>query len=198
MKRYLCSAAIFFLFTLSSNAQSINYGLSLGANISKISGVGIQNAYNAGWFIGGFARIPLQNKWNIQPGLIYNYINSNSNSEFINAYNVNGNPNASNQIKLSYIGLPGLGGYKINKLFTVDAGPRYSFLLYDNENLIISNKAVAFKDSDLGVEGDLQLNLANIRFFASYVVGVTNINNIDARYKWYSRQALLGFNFNLF
>lgn len=198
MKRYFCSAAIILLFTLSSNAQSINYGLSLGANFAKISGVGIQNTYNAGWFIGGFARIPLQNKWNIQPGLVYNYINSNSNSEFINAYNVNGNPNASNQIKLSYISLPVLVGYKISKLFTVDAGPRYSFLLYDNENLIIADKAVAFKDSDLGVEGGVQLNLANVRFFASYVVGVTNINDIDARYKWYSRQALLGFNFNLF
>ncbi len=78
-----------------------------------------------------------------------------------------------------------------------DAGPRYSFLLYDNENLIISAKAVAFKDGDLGVKDGVELDLANIRFFASYVVGLSNINNIDARYKWYSRQALLGFNFNL-
>ncbi len=140
----------------------------------------------------------MHKNWNLQPELIYNFVSNNSNSEFINAYNVNGNPNANKQIKLSYISLPVLVGYKINQLFTVDAGPRHSFLVYDNENLIISDKAVAFKYSDLGFEGGLQLNLDNIRFFASYVVGLTDINNIDARYKWYSRQAQLGFDFNLF
>lgn len=198
MKRNLFLLAIITLFNLSAKAQKINYGLTLGANISKIKGTGIQNNYTAGWFAGGFARIPLQDKWDLQPELIYNTVNSNSNSEFIDAYNINGNPNASSQIKLNYISLPVLIDYKVSKLFTIDAGPQYSFLVYDNENLLLGSKANAFKDSDLGIVGGVQLNLNNVRFFASYVWGLTNTNNIDNRYKWYSRQAQLGLAFNLF
>jgi Outer membrane protein beta-barrel domain len=198
MKRNLFLLAVIILVNLSAKAQKINYGLTLGANISKINGTGIADSYSAGWFAGGFARIPLQDKWNLQPELIYNTVNSNSNSEFIDAYNINGNPNASNQIKLNYISLPVLVNYKVSKLFTIDAGPQYSFLVYDNENLILGDKATAFKNSDLGIVGGVQLNLNNVRFFGSYVWGITNTNNIDNRYKWYSRQAMLGLDFNLF
>ncbi|MDP4284733.1 MAG: porin family protein [Bacteroidota bacterium] len=198
MKKNILLSAFALFCAFGSYAQSVNYGLSLGANLTNIKGNGIKDSYNAGWFGGGFARINLNKKWDIQPELIFNYVNSKKANNFINFYNVNGYPDASNQIKLSYISVPILMGYKVSKLLTVNAGPQYSFLVYDNEDLVINDKAVAFKRNDVGIATGVQADLLNVRFFANYVFGVANINNIDNRYKWYSRQLLIGMNINLF
>jgi hypothetical protein len=198
MERNFFLCALLFLGALPCTAQNINYGLSLAGNATNIQGNGISNSYYLGFAGGGFARISLNNKWDLQPEILYNYENSKSDASFINYYNVDGNPNASNQVKLSYISIPVLFGYKVNKLLTINAGPQYSFLVYDNEDLILANKADAFKRNDFGIVAGLQIDLANVRFFANYVFGLANINNIDNRYKWYNRQILLGMNFNLF
>lgn len=198
MKRSFFLYALLILFALPASAQNINYGLSFAANASNIKGNGISNSYYTGFTGGVFARINLNDKWNLQPEVLYNYENSKSDGSFINYYNVDGNPNASNQVKLSFISIPVLFGYKVNKLLTINAGPQYSFLVYDNEDLLLTNKADAFKRNDFGIVAGPQIDLANVRFFASYVFGLANINNIDNRYKWYNRQILLGINFNLF
>jgi len=199
MKRNFFLLAFIFLGITSAEAQkTINYGLSLAANATNITGNGISNSYYLGFSGGGFARINLNDKWNFQPEILYNYENSKSDASFINFYNVDGNPNASNQIKLSYISVPLLFGYKVSKLLTINAGPQYSFLVYDNEDLLLTNKADAFKRNDFGIVAGPQIDLANVRFFASYVFGLANINKIDNRYSWYNRQILVGMNFNLF
>lgn len=198
MKRLIFLPALIFLFALSANAQSVDYGLSLGANLTSIKGNGINDSYNAGFIAGGFARMDINEKWNFQPEILFNYANSKKADDFINYYNYRGYANANPQIKLNYISVPILFGYKINKRFTINAGPQYSFLVYDDENLVIADKAVAFKRNDLGIVAGLQLKVENIRFFANYVFGVANVNNIDNRYKWHNRQVTAGMNFNLF
>jgi hypothetical protein len=87
-------------------------------------------------------------------------------------------------------------GCKVNKLVTITAGPQYNFLADDNENLIQNNKR-AFKLNDAGIAAGAELDLTGVRIFADYVTGVTNINDIDSRYKWYNRQVFAGFNFNI-
>ncbi|MEO8413371.1 MAG: outer membrane beta-barrel protein [Ginsengibacter sp.] len=198
MKRNIFLFAFILFFIASSNGQSINYGLSIGANLTNMKGNGIKNSFNAGWFGGGFARIDLSEKWNLQPELLFNYANNKKATNFINYYNINGNAQASEQIKLSYINVPVLIGYKVSKLLTINVGPQYSFLVYDDENLVLSDKAVAVKRNDIGILAGVQVNVENVRFFANYVAGVANVNNIDDRYKWYNRQVFIGMNFNFF
>ena len=198
MKRRIYLPVLIFLFALSANAQSVNYGLSLGANLTSIKGNGINGSYYAGFIAGAFARKDLNEKWNVQPEILFNYANSKKADNFLNYYNYSGYANANAQIRLNYVSVPILFGYKLNKLFTINAGPQYSFLVYDDENLVIANKAVAFKRNDLGLVAGLQLKVENIRFFANYVFGVVNVNNIDNRYRWYNRQVTAGMNFNLF
>ena len=198
MKRNIFLFAFILFFIASSNGQSINYGLSIGANLTNMKGNGIKNSFSAGWFGGGFARIDLSEKWNLKPELLFNYANNKKATNFINYYNINGNAQASEQIKLSYINVPVLIGYKVSKLLTINVGPQYSFLVYDDENLVLSDKAVAVKRNDIGILAGVQVNVENVRFFANYVAGVANVNNIDDRYKWYNRQVFIGMNFNFF
>jgi len=198
MKRSIFLPVLFFLFALSANSQSVNYGLSLGANLTSIKGNGINNSYYAGFIAGVFARKELNEKWNVQPEIIFNYANSKKTDNFLSYYNYNGYANADAQIRLNYLSVPILFGYKLNKHFTINTGPQYSFLVYDDEDLVIATKAVAFKRNDFGVVAGFQLRVENIRFFANYVFGLLNVNNIDDRYKWYNRQVTAGMNFNIF
>jgi len=198
MKRSIFLPVLFFLFALSANSQSVNYGLSLGANLTSIKGNGLNNSYYAGFIAGVFARKELNEKWNVQPEIIFNYANSKKTDNFLSYYNYNGYANADAQIRLNYLSVPILFGYKLNKHFTINAGPQYSFLVYDDEDLVIASKAVAFKRNDFGAVAGFQLRVENIRFFANYVFGLLNVNNIDDRYKWYNRQVTAGMNFNIF
>jgi hypothetical protein len=198
MKRLILPAVLVAGFSFTSNAQLVHYGISLGANLTHIQGNGIERTYNPGFFGGAFARVPLDKKWDIEPEILYNYCNSKKANNFINYYNVNGYPQAQQQIRLSYLSVPLLVGYKVNKLLKLNAGPQYSFLVYDDEDLIISNKADAFKRNDFGIVAGGEVNLSIVRFFADYTYGLFNINDIDNRYKWFNSQVLVGMSFDIF
>ena len=185
------------IFTIHANAQSVRYGLAIGANFTNMDGKGIKNSYYPGGIAGGFARVVLNRKWDIEPEILFNYVNTKKADNFLELYNIDGYANSNESIKLSYASVPVLVGYKINNLVTINAGPQYNFLADDNENLIQNNKK-AFKRNDLAVTAGAELDLSGVRFFADYVLGVTNINDIDTRYKWYNRQVFAGLNFNIF
>ncbi len=196
MKKILLLSATFLFSCLGFSQTATKYGLTLGGNLTQISGKGINNKSSLGFIAGAFARVPLTDKWNVQPELLFNYVNAQKGSDFSEVYNDNGYQGARNAIGLSYISLPVLFDYKITKLVTLDAGPEYDFLVNDNEDLV-ANGNRAFKLNNLAMSGGAELNLGGFRFFANYVYGLTNINDIDNRYKWYQRQALIGLNFNI-
>lgn len=195
MKKNILLLAGSFL-ALTSFGQGVKYGLSLGGNLTNINGKGIKDSYFPGLIAGGFARISLNKKWGIEPEVLFNYVNTKKAPNFLELYNINGYANSNESIKLSYASVPILIGYKVNKLVTLHAGPQYDFLVYDDENLIQNNKK-AFKRNDFAVTGGAELNLSGVRFFADYVFGVTNINDIDSRYKWNNRQIFAGFNIDI-
>lgn len=196
MKKNILLTACAILLTICVQAQKINYGLTFGGNLSMVNGKGIQGSYNVGYIAGGFARIPFAGKWELQPEVLFNFVNLKRADDFLELYNINGYANSSQAIKLSYITVPLLVGYHLNKTFTIDAGPQFSFLASDNENLIQNNEA-AFKKSSVAASAGLQINLQGVRFFANYVAGINNINNIDGRYKWHLNQVYAGFHFNI-
>ena len=196
MKKNILFAVCVLCVALGTQAQKINYGLTFGGNLSMVNGRGIEGSYNVGYVAGGFARIPFAGKWELQPEVLFNFVNLKRADDFLELYNINGYANSSQAIKLSYITVPLLVGYHINKTFIVNVGPQYSFLADDNENLIQNNK-VAFKRSSVAASAGLQINLQGVRFFADYVQGINNINNIDNRYKWHLNQMYAGFHINI-
>lgn len=196
MKRLLLLTATTLCTGLIFAQTTTRYGFSLGGNLTQISGRGIDSKSSLGFLAGVFAKVPLTDNWEVQPELFFNYVNAQKGSDFLEVYNDNGYANARTAIGLSYLSLPVLFDYKVTRLLTLDAGPEYDFLMDDNENLV-ANGNRAFKLSNVAVSGGAELNLGGFRFFANYVYGLTNVNDIDARYKWYQRQAQIGLNFTL-
>ncbi|CAL1518767.1 porin family protein [Chitinophaga sp. MM2321] len=197
MKKRLLSAVAMVLFIISAaRAQELHYGIKADLNLFKIDGEGIQSNYNPGVRLGVFATYDFTKAWGLQPELLFTQANDKKSDVFNARYVNTSNHDANSKIKLSYITIPLLIRYNINKLITVNAGPQYSFLFFSNENLLINNRD-AFKRNDFGLVGGLTVSLHAVHFYGRYVVGITDLNNIDDRYKWKTQQAQIGVGINI-
>ena len=189
MKTKLFSVAFAVLMISAAHAQSIHIGIKGGTNINKITGQSFKDQFTYGYHLGAFAEIGLGSKWAIQPEVLFNQINSDTSSQFSKIYTELGS-NVKN-VKLKYLSIPILLDYKVNKFFTLQAGPQFGVLIDKNQNLFQNGKD-AFKKGDFSMLGGVQLKIASIRIYGRYAVGLSNINDIDNRDKWKSQSFQLG------
>jgi hypothetical protein len=190
-----------FIFCISIisvlQAQKVQYGVTTALNFGNISGKGMSSKYQTGFNAGAFAVISLNKKISLQPELLYS-LSKISRSDNFTTYYVSGSRYNSNQsFNIAYLSVPVLVNYRFNKMITVNAGPQFNLLVYENENLMYSKDAI--KKNDFGVKAGVQFTISSkFNLFASYYNGLANINNIDDRYKWSNRQFQIGTNISLF
>ena len=55
-------------------AQGLHFGVKGGANITKVEGKAMQDEFNYGYHLGGFAEIGLGKKWFIQPEVLWSQL----------------------------------------------------------------------------------------------------------------------------
>lgn len=187
--------AIGMVFT--AGAQKINLGLKAGINLSGNQGNGVSSSLQQGIDAGAFSEISLGKKWGLNPELYFSQRNTNRADDFARYYVEEGRTNPNNDIKLSYISLPVLLSYKLSGAISVQAGPQFNMMVFEDENLLKSNRD-AFKKADLGLAAGTTLSLEKFRIYARYTWGMTNINDIDDRYDWKSRQLQFGVALSLF
>ncbi|PSL45372.1 outer membrane protein with beta-barrel domain [Chitinophaga niastensis] len=190
-KRVLLSVTMMLFIFSATIGQGLHYGVKADLNLFKINGNGITSAMNLGGRFGVFATYDFTKKWGLQPELLFSQASAKRGDDFSVYYVYSNKPDANKNIKLSYITIPVLLRYNINRLFTINAGPQYSFLCYDNENLLLNNRP-AFKRNDFGLAVGVTLSVDNFNFFGRYVYGLSNVNNIDDRYEWKTQQAQIG------
>lgn len=125
------------------SAQSllpIKYGIKLGANIANISSTpneGVKNIDNASLtgVVGGFyMEIALNDKWYINPELVYVQKGASFDYDFTHTYTSISSPhsaqdehNTSNELKLAYIELNPTISYKTPYKIALNFGPSVSF-----------------------------------------------------------------------
>ena len=196
MKKRMLAALCVFCFAVSSlSAQGFHYGLKADLNMFKLDGEGINPNYTLGGRIGVFATYDVTKKWGIQPELLFSQVGPKRADDFSARYIHDSNDGANKNIKLSYITLPVLLRYNINKMITINAGPEYSYLFYENDNLLTYNRS-AFKRSNLGAAAGATLTFDVLHVYARYVLGLSNINDIDDRYQWKTQQLQVGLGIN--
>lgn len=198
MMNKLLSVSLLLLFVLSAQAQKVHLGVTTDLDFTKIAGNGMTSKYQSGYQAGAFAEIDLNKKWGIEPAVLFSQRNMKRADDFSVYYvnSVSASPDV--MVKLSYVSVPVLLKYNINDLFSVNLGPQVSFLVYDDENLLKSN-GKAFKNTDLSLVAGVQLNVSqSFRFYGRYNYGLSNINNIDDRYSWKTRQFQLGVGVHIF
>ena len=139
MKKIASILVISFL-TIATSAQSLipmKYGIKFGVNISNIistpnEGVkNIETSSQIGIAGGFYMEIALNDKWYINPELIYSQKGASFTYEYTHDYDPNQSDvhNTSNELKLAYVEVNPTISYKANDKLALNFGPSVSFIL---------------------------------------------------------------------
>lgn len=196
MKKGLLLAGILAVMTgTAANAQQrVNYGLKASLLFSKISGAGLKEGFTPGFQGGAFFEFNLSKdkKWGIQPELLFTQTSAKKSPDFASKYVTYHNTDARDKVKISAATIPLLLRYTPIKAVTLNLGAQYTYMYFIDENLL-KQKRDAFKKTDVGAVAGVQINVANVRFFGRYVLGLTNINDIPApKNEWKTHQIAIG------
>ncbi len=192
MKKQIFALALISFLSTSLLAQKIQVGFKGGATMNKLSGKTFKEEFSFGYHLGGFVSVGLGKKFAIQPEVMINQINLDSSSNFSALYQFN----KITGVKLKYLTIPVLLNYNAGKLLTLQAGPQFGILL-NKSNSFIQNGKDAFKSGDFSMVGGVQLNLSSFKVYGRYLVGLSNINDIDNKDKWTNQSIQLGVGFKL-
>lgn len=178
-----------FALVTVTNAQKFNFGGKLGANLTKITGQAFKDGYDLGYHLGAFAEIDLNQKWGIQPELLWNQTNTqraSGSDAVLNNWQQN-----TKDIKLNYLSIPVLLRYNVGSLITLNLGPQFGILLNKDQSLW-SNGKQAFKSGDLSLTGGATVNMKMLRLYGRYNIGLSNLNDVGTPDNWKSQQLQLG------
>ena len=126
--------------SIGVNGQSllpIKYGIKVGANIANISSTpnedvkNIDHAALIGVAGGFYMEIAINDKWYINPEVIYAQKGASFDYDFIHDYNVDKRDehNTTNKLKLAYIEVNPTISYKTSYKLALNFGPSLSFLI---------------------------------------------------------------------
>ena len=128
------------LLSLGLNAQSllpIKYGIKVGANIANISSTQndgaspIDNSAQIGVAGGFYMEIPINDKWYLNPELIYVQKGASFTYDFTHNYPVNAKDEytTTNTLKLAYVEISPTISYKASQKLALNFGPSVAFLI---------------------------------------------------------------------
>ncbi|MDQ6814324.1 MAG: PorT family protein [Bacteroidota bacterium] len=177
-----------------ANAQKLGIGGKIGANLNKISGQQFKDGYNLGYFLGGFAEIDLNKKWGIQPEVLWNQVNTRHADNY-NAI-TSSFRDSTGTIKLKYLTIPVLLRYNVGSMLTLNAGPQFGILL-DQHQTLLKNGQNAFKNGDFSLVAGATINVASLRIYGRYNIGLSNISDYNKQDNWKSQQVQIGVGFRL-
>jgi hypothetical protein len=188
MKRIILSAIVLFAISVTANAQGFRLGIKGGTNMTKLSGQSFDNGFKAGYQLGGFMEIDFTKAIGIQPEVLFTESNGRTAANLGTVLN---SVNSNQDVRLNYLSIPVLLRINTSKMFTFVVGPQYSILINPHETTL-QNGQDAFKSGDLAAVGGLQINLAALRIYGRYAIGLNNINDISNQDKWTNQQIQLG------
>ena len=134
-----------------------------------------------------FAEIKLSEKFGLQPEVYFSQVNIDTSSNFSSVYNFKD----LSKVQLKYINIPLLLSFKPNKFVALQAGPQYGILI-DKSNTVLQNGQDAFKKGDFSMLAGIQLHFSKVRLYGRYIVGLTDIDDIDNQENWKAQTIQIG------
>ncbi len=188
MKKISLSFLLLVVIGVSAQAQGggFRFGVKAGANLNQLTGQTFKDGYDLSYHAGVFAEIDITKRFGIQPELLWNQSSSTRATSFNAIYQT-----LPTDLKLNYLSIPVLLRFNIGSLITLNAGPQFSILMNQSDNLIQNGQA-AFKKGDLSLVAGAQLNLTALRIYGRYNVGLQDINDAANQEKWTNKQIQLG------
>jgi len=172
MKKVILAAFVLGTCTAAIAQQQLKFGPKAGVNFANLSGVD-NTEMKTGFHVGAVAEIKFNEKFSIQPEVIYSAQGAKG---MLN--NIEGKAN------LDYINIPILAKYYIVDGFSVEAGPQVGFLVKAEGKGTVNNVSVTtdvkdnFKSTDFGLGFGLAYDLPVGMFVnARYNLGLSDIRN---------------------
>jgi len=182
MKKQTLVLSVFLLSmtVMKTQAQGLHLGVKAGANIIKVDGQSFSQGFQFGYNLGAFAEINFPGAWGIQPEVLFNQTNYRTGTEFSSIY-----PHGVSDVKgkLNYLSIPILLSFKPIPLLSLQAGPQFGIMINQDQSLV-NNGQDAFKKGDFSMVGGAQLNLAQVKVGARYIIGLTDLNDLGTSNKW--------------
>jgi len=194
MKTKLAIMAIALLTVQAASAQ-FRLGAKAGANLVKVEGSSFKDEFRYGYHLGGFAEIGVVKKLTIQPEVLFSQYSMTLDSSFKSVYE-NVLNSEQTHVKLNYLSIPILLNYRLLGPIYLQAGPSVSILMNHDKNLL-QNGGDAFKKGDFAMIGGAQVRISRLYLTGRYVVGLSNINDIDDKEKWKSQAIQLSVGLSL-
>jgi outer membrane protein with beta-barrel domain len=184
MKTKLAGLVIAICISSWAMAQ-FHIGIKGGTNIVKVDGKSFKDEFRYGYNLGGFAEIGLGKKFSLQPEVMFNQLSTTLDSNYKNIYQDIISSDQS-KVKLNYLTIPLILDYKFLGPLHLQAGPQFSILMDQNKNFL-QNGAEAFKHGDFAMAMGAEIQAMKFRITGRYLIGLTNINDIDNQDKWKSQ-----------
>jgi len=186
-------AAALLMVSIASQAQGVKLGVRFGSTLYKIDGQQFKDGFNFGYHLGGALEVMFSKKFGIQPEVLFNKSKTETAG---NLGTVAQGINLGVVTDLNYLSIPLLLNIRPSGgPLVIQAGPQFGIMM-SSGNSLVQNGRDAFKSGDLSLLGGLQLNLAMIRVYGRYGIGLSNINDVSDQNKWKSQMAQLGVGIN--
>ncbi|WP_430613670.1 porin family protein [Flavobacterium sp. JP2137] len=191
MKKTIFSLMAFAAFTSATYAQTpdIKIGAKAGVNFANVT----DGDMKTGFHVGGLVEIFINEKFSVQPELLY----STQGSKTSSSYSVNmpsipgfpsigGNFDSKSELKLDYINVPIMAKYYVIEGLSVQAGPQIGFLIKGEMSGSGSSSSdiIPGTSSSLEVDGNIKSQLNSVDFGLNFGVGYELPMGVfaDARY----------------
>ncbi|WPR70048.1 porin family protein [Flavobacterium sp. NG2] len=189
MKKSIVSLVVFFVFNIV-NAQDIKYGVKGGTNLSIFTGdVGGNGDVKAkiGYQAGGFVNFKLNDKFSLQPELVYS--TQGVERKNINVVYQGVTYSGEGKVKLDYVYLPVMMQYFILKKTFLEFGSQVGVLVSAKAETTFSGSTAEtdvkdrFKSMDVGLNAGAGYQFTEqLSLGIRYNVGLTNISNLEGNY----------------
>jgi hypothetical protein len=174
-------------FKQNDHESFFRIGAKGGININKIQGQSYKSGFNYNYLLGGFMQFNF-GRFGLQPEVNFVQSSSEFSKDANNVYNDLFFNGSQKKARLNYIKVPLLLNINVgeSKHVKVQVGPQFSGLLKQTVDSLKANKNI-FKTSDFSMLGGIWFQLPFINLGARYELGLSNVNDIDAKEKWKSQ-----------
>jgi opacity protein-like surface antigen len=175
MKKIIFVGIAVLSFSVST-AQKVNFGVKGGLNVSTLTGDVEDLDPKIGFHLGGFAEIKLNEKFSIQPELMFS--TQGAKAEYIDDFEGFA-VNIEENLKINYIVLPIMAKYYVSEKFSIQAGPQIGFLISAKDEITAS-----FEGESQSEEIDIKDETKSIDFGLNLGFGYNFTDKLfaDARY----------------
>lgn len=177
MKKVILAAFVLGTCTAAFAQQQLKFGPKAGVNFANLSGVD-NSEMKIGFHVGAVAEIKFNEKFSIQPEVVYSAQGAKNTTTVPVLGEVNTTWNND------YINIPILAKYYIVDGFSVEAGPQVGFLVKSEAKIESGNSSIKddtkddFKSTDFGLGFGLAYDLPVGMFVnARYNLGLSDIRN---------------------